>query len=58
MKEFVAYILEQEQWQEKNFIRDFIGYQPKMTAMKLSNLIIIAKCLQAKQSSQQQIYRQ
>jgi hypothetical protein len=48
-KEFVAHILEQEQWQEKHFVRDFIGHEPKMTAKKLSNLVIIAKCLQAKQ---------
>jgi hypothetical protein len=44
-KEFAAHILEQEQWQEKHSVRDFIGHQPKMTTKKLSNLAIIAKCL-------------
>jgi hypothetical protein len=57
-KEFAAHTLEQEQWQEKHFVRDFIGHQPKMTAKKLSNLVIIAKCLQAKQRHRQQIYKQ
>jgi hypothetical protein len=58
MKEFVAHILEQEQWQEKHFIRDFIGHQPKMIAKKLLSLVTIAKCLLAKQRLQQQIYKQ
>jgi hypothetical protein len=57
-KKFAAHILEQEQWQKKHSVRDFIGHQPKMTAKKLSNLVIIAKCLQAKQMLQQQIYKQ
>jgi hypothetical protein len=42
---------------EKHFVRDFIGHQPKMTTKKLSNLVIIAKYLQAKQRLQQQIYK-
>jgi hypothetical protein len=54
----VAHTLEQEQWQEKHFISDFIGHRPKMTAKKLSSLITIAKSLQAKQRLQQQIYKQ
>jgi ribonuclease HI len=33
-KEFAAHILEQEQWQEKHSVTDFIGQQPKMTAKK------------------------
>jgi hypothetical protein len=48
MKEFAAHIPEQKQCQEKHFVRDFIGHQPKMTVKKLSNLAIIAKCLQAR----------
>jgi hypothetical protein len=56
-KEFVTHILEQEQWQEKHSVRDFIGHQPKMAEKKSSNLVIIAKYLQAKQRLQQQIYK-
>jgi hypothetical protein len=57
-KKFAEHILEQEQWHKKYSVRDFIGHQPKMTAKKLSNLVLIAKYLQAKQMLQQQIYKQ
>jgi hypothetical protein len=37
----------------KAFRQGFIGHQPKMTAKKLSNLVVIAKYLQAKEMLQQ-----